>query len=129
MENESAPKATKPKRDKLTLFLLIVMTLSCGVFAWLYWIQKSEKETVMSDNIAITQESEVVKKDLQQLQAEYDALKTDDEGIKKEMKELKKNKRIKKEMKEMKEGKKWFGWFFVSHSYTETLANYLCFII
>jgi hypothetical protein len=54
------------------------------------------------------------------------------ERIKKEMKE---EWRIKKELKkkwkkEMKESrKKWVGWFFVSHSYTETLANYLCFII
>ena len=79
----------KPKRDKLILFLLIIMTLTCGAFAWMYWNQKNEKDTVVSENIEITQESEEVKKDLQQLQTEYDALKTDDESVKKEIDEKK----------------------------------------
>ncbi|MBI3501301.1 MAG: hypothetical protein HY063_05850 [Bacteroidetes bacterium] len=86
---EETPKENKPRRDKLTLFLLIVMTLSCAAFAWMYWNQKQEKETVVTENIQITQESEEVKKDLNQLQTEYGGLKTDDESLKKEIDEKK----------------------------------------
>ena len=87
METSETPK--KEKQNKLFLFLFLFMTAACGVFAWLYWIQKGEKETVVSENIQITEESEEVKKDLQQLQTEYDGLKTDDEEMKKEIEEKK----------------------------------------
>jgi soluble cytochrome b562 len=86
---ETTQKENKPKRDKLFLYLFIVMVIVCAVLAWLFWSQKGETETVVTENIQITQESEVVKKDLQQLQTEYDALKTDDEGVKKDIEEKK----------------------------------------
>lgn len=89
METAQPAKQEKPKQNKLILMLLIFMTAACGVFAWLYWINKNEKDTVISKNIQITQESEIVKRDLQQLQTEYDGLKTDDENIKKEIEEKK----------------------------------------
>ena len=88
METPESQKE-KPKRDKLVLFLLVIMTLTCGAFAWMYWNQKNEKDSVVSENIEITQESEVVKKDLQQLQAEYEGLQTDDESLKKEIEDKK----------------------------------------
>lgn len=87
-EDLSADKAGK-KNNRLFLYLFILMTVACGVFAWLYWIQKNETQDVTTENIQITQESEVVKRDLQQLQTDYDALKTDDESIKKEIEEKK----------------------------------------
>lgn len=88
METTETPGQEK-KKGKVVLLLLIFMTITSAVFAWLYWIQKSEKDTVITENIQITQESEIVKRDLQQLEAEYDALKTDDENIKKEIEEKK----------------------------------------
>jgi myosin heavy subunit len=75
----------KPRRDKLIIFLLIVMTVACAAFAWMYWSQKQEKENLITENIQITEQSEEVKRDLNQLQTEYDALKTDDEELKKEI--------------------------------------------
>ena len=84
---ETTPKEKSPKRDKLFLFLFLLMTLACGVFAWLYWIQKSKTQNVIADNISITQESEVVKKDLQQLQKEYEGLQTTDSLLKNEIQE------------------------------------------
>jgi len=86
---ETAQQEQKPKRNKLFLYLFLFMTIACAVLAWLFWTQKNETQTVVTENIQITQESEVVKKDLNQLQTEYDALKTDDEGIKKEIEEKK----------------------------------------
>ena len=88
METSETPKQEK-KQNKVVLLLLIFMSITTIVFAWLYWIQKGEKEEVVADNIQITEQSEEVKRDLNQLQTEYDALKTDDEGIKKEIEEKK----------------------------------------
>lgn len=85
---ETNPKEGK-KQNKLFLFLFLFMTAACGTFAWLYWIQKNEKETVVSENIEITQESEIVKKDLSQLQNEYADLKTNDESLQKDIDEKK----------------------------------------
>jgi len=88
MENtEDISKKEKPKRDKLFIFLFLFMTVASITLAWLYWIQKSEKETVISENIGITQESEVVKRDLQQLQKEYEGLQTTDALMKNEIQE------------------------------------------
>jgi hypothetical protein len=86
---ETTQKEQKPKRNKLFLYLFLFMTIACAILAWLFWSQKNETQTVVTENIQITQESEVVKKDLNQLQTEYDALKTDDEGVKKEIEEKK----------------------------------------
>ena len=88
METTETPKQEK-KQSKVVLLLLIFMTITSAVLGWLYWIQKSEKDTVITENIQITEQSEEVKRDLNQLQTEYDALKTDDEGIKKEIEEKK----------------------------------------
>jgi hypothetical protein len=84
----TAPKEEK-KQSRLFLYLFLLMTVACGIFAWLYWIQKNETQEVTTENVQITQESEEVKRDLQQLQTDYDALKTDDESIKKEIEEKK----------------------------------------
>ncbi|MBI4946787.1 MAG: hypothetical protein HY840_10360 [Bacteroidetes bacterium] len=93
---EDAQQEQKPKRNKLFLYLFFFMTIACAVLAWMFWSQKIKKDedevqlqSVITNNIQITQESEVVKRDLYQLQTEYDALKTDDEEIKKEIEEKK----------------------------------------
>jgi myosin heavy subunit len=57
------------------------------VFAWLYFIQMREMQTVTTENIQLTQESETVKRDLQQLQREYEELKTTDSLLKNEIQE------------------------------------------
>lgn len=84
---ETTSKEKSPKRDKLFLFLFLFMTIACLVFAWLYWIQKSETQSVIGENITITQESEVVKRDLQQLEKEYEGLQTTDSLLKNEIQE------------------------------------------
>jgi len=86
-KTETSSQQEKPKQNKLFLFLFIFMTAACGVFAWLYWIQKSETQSVVGENIQITQESETVKKDLQQLQKEYEGLQTTDSLLKNEIQE------------------------------------------
>ncbi len=60
-----APKEEKPKRDKLFLYLFLLMLLASATLGWLYWKQKAETETVIGENIQITQESDTVKGDLQ----------------------------------------------------------------
>ena len=89
METTNTPPKDEKKQSRLFIYLFILMTVACGIFAWLYFIQKNETEVVTTENIQITQESEEVKRDLQQLQTDYDALKTDDENIKKEIEEKK----------------------------------------
>src|SRR3990167_6059815 len=86
---ETFSKENKPKRYRIFFFLFLSMTVACGVFAWLYWIQKNETQTVVTENILITAESEVVKRDLQQLQIEYQALQTNDAALQKEIEEKK----------------------------------------
>ena len=65
------------------------MTGICGVLGWLLFSQKTETETVVAENIHITAESEVVKRDLQQLQTEYAMLETNDSFLKAEIDEKK----------------------------------------
>ncbi|MFI5163651.1 MAG: coiled-coil domain-containing protein [Bacteroidia bacterium] len=103
METETTSKENKPKRDKLFLYLFLLMAIACGILAWLYWGQKNETDTVVTENIQITAESEVVKKDLQQLQTEYDALQTNDAALKGEIEE--KKALIEQLQKEVKAGK------------------------
>src|SRR4051812_14233240 len=79
----------KPKRDKLFLYLFILSAAACLVLLWLFWSQKNETESVVSENIQITSESEVVKRDLQQLQTEYAMLETNDKSLKGEIDEKK----------------------------------------
>jgi len=79
---ETIPKENKPKRDKLFLYLFLLMTISSVMLGWLYWSQKSETQTVVT-------ESEVVMRDLQQLQTEYEALQTNDIALQKEIEEKK----------------------------------------
>lgn len=88
METTETPsQQNKPKQNKLFLFLFLFMTIACAVFAWLYWIQKSETQSVIGENISITQESEIVKRDLQQLEKEYNELQTTDSLLKNEIQE------------------------------------------
>lgn len=84
---ETSSKQEKPKQNKIFLFLFVFMTVTTAVFAWLYWIQRSETQSVIGENIQITQESEAVKKDLQQLQKEYEELQTTDSLLKNEIQE------------------------------------------
>lgn len=86
---ETTQQEQKPKRNKLFLYLFLFMSIACAVLAWLFWSQKNETQSVVTENIQITQESEVVKKDLNQLQTEYDALKTNDTEIQKDIEEKK----------------------------------------
>ncbi len=83
------PKEEKSNREKLFLYLFLLMTVICVVIAWLLWSQKNETETVIDENIQITQESDQVKGDLQQLQTEYEALETNDAALKVEIEEKK----------------------------------------
>ena len=83
------PKEEKPKRDKLFLYLFLLMTVASVTLGWLYWTQKNETQTVTTENIQITAESEVLKRDLQQLQTEYAALETNDAALKSEIEEKK----------------------------------------
>jgi len=85
-EDLSAGKAEK-KQSKLFLFLFLFTAVACGIFAWLYWIQKNETQEVVIENIEITQESEEVKRDLQQLEKEYEGLQTSDSLLKNEIQE------------------------------------------
>jgi DNA repair exonuclease SbcCD ATPase subunit len=89
MEDQKQSQPEEKKQSKLFLYLFLLMTLACGVFGWLYWMQKSETTEVTTENIQITQESEIVKRDLQQLQSDFESLKTDDEEIKQEIEEKK----------------------------------------
>lgn len=84
---ETSSQQKKKKQNKLFLFLFLFMTFACGGFAWLYWIQKNETQSVIGENISITQESEIVKRDLQQLQEEYNELQTNDTILKNEISE------------------------------------------
>ncbi|TAL61208.1 MAG: hypothetical protein EPN85_05355 [Bacteroidetes bacterium] len=88
--NEPILKEEKPKRDKLFLYLFLLMTGLCLVLSGLFWTQKAETETVITENIQITQESEVVKRDLQNLQTDYAMLETNDVFLKAEIEEKKK---------------------------------------
>lgn len=88
--NQNTPKQEEQKRDKLYLYLFLMMTGLCVVLAWLFWTQKNETDTVVTENIAITQESEVVKRDLQNLQTDYAMLETNDAFLKAEIEEKKK---------------------------------------
>ena len=87
--NQTTPKEEKQKRDKLFLYLFFLMTIICGVLAWMLWQQKTETQTVVTENVKITSESEVVKKDLQQLQTDYAMLETNDSFLKAEIDEKK----------------------------------------
>lgn len=87
MDSSDQLQQDKPKQNKLILLLLVFMSMGCAVFAWLYFVQKGETETVTTENIHLTQESEVVKRDLQQLQKEYDELQTTDSLLKNEIQE------------------------------------------
>ena len=82
--NESTPK-TEKKQSKLFLYLFLFMTAVCVIFAWLYLKKDKEAAEVIAENISINNESEIVKKDLQQLQSEYASLKTDDAALKEEI--------------------------------------------
>ena len=84
---ENTSPDQKPKRDKLFIYLFFFMTAASVTLGWLYWIQKSETDTVITENIQITSESEVVKRDLQQLQTEYETLQTNDVALQKEIEE------------------------------------------
>lgn len=86
---ENTSPDQKPKRDKLFIYLFFFMTAASATLGWLYWIQKSETDTVITENIQITSESEVVKRDLQQLQTEYETLQTNDVALQKEIEEKK----------------------------------------
>lgn len=88
--NETTPKEEKKKRDKLFLYLFFLMTLVCAVLGWLLINQKTETQTVVAENIQITQESEEVKRDLQNLQTEYAMLETNDVFLKAEIEDKKK---------------------------------------
>ena len=92
--NESTPKNSpageqKQKKDRLFLYLFLLMTGSSVLLGWLYWTQKNETEIVIGENIQITSESDQVKGELQQLQADYEALRTNDESLKAEIEEKK----------------------------------------
>ena len=87
--NETTPKEEKKKKDRLFLYLFFLMTGVCAVLAWLLFNQKAETQTVVTENVKITQESEVVKHDLQQLQTEYAMLETNDVFLKAEIQEKK----------------------------------------
>jgi len=87
METQNTAPQEEKKQNKIFLYLFLLMTVACGVFGWLYWIQKNETTEVTTENIQITQESEVVKRDLQQLQSDYAELKTNDENLNKEIEE------------------------------------------
>ena len=84
---ETTQKENKPKQNKLFLFLFVFMTVATAVFAWLYWIQRSETQSVIGENIQIAQESEAIKKDIQQLRKEYEGLQTTDSLLKNEIQE------------------------------------------
>ncbi len=88
--NETTPKEEKQKRDRLFLYLFLLMTVICAVLVWLLMNQKTETQTVVAENIQITQESEEVKRDLQNLQTEYAMLETNDVFLKAEIEEKKK---------------------------------------
>lgn len=86
---EPTQKEEKPKRDKLFFYLFLFMTGVCVVMLWLFFNQKAETQTVVTENIQITQESEIVKRDLQELQSEYAMLETNDVFLKAEIQEKK----------------------------------------
>ena len=87
-EPSLTPKEEKPKRNKF-VYLFWFMTCVCIVMAFLFWNQKTETQSVVTENIQITQESEVVKRDLQNLQTEYAMLETNDQFLKPEIEEKK----------------------------------------
>lgn len=87
--NDPIQKKEKQKRDKF-FYLFFFMTGLCAVLAFLFWNQKNETQTVVTENIEITQESEEVKRDLQNLQTEYAMLETNDVFLKAEIEEKKK---------------------------------------
>ncbi len=90
MEKTTPPaQEPKQKRDKLFLFLFLFMTLVAGTFAWLFWTKEGETQVLTIENVKITSESEVVKKDLQQLQEEYAALETNDAALQQQIDEKK----------------------------------------
>lgn len=87
MSMDENPVTEKQKQNKLIILLLILMSMGCAMFAWLYFIQKSEYESVTTENIQLTQESEIVKRDLQQLRKDYEQLKTTDSALQAEIRE------------------------------------------
>jgi myosin heavy subunit len=87
--NETTPQKEKQKKNKLFIFLFFFMTGVCGILGWLLWSQKTETQTVVAENIQITSESEIVKRDIQQLQTEYAMLETNDSFLKAEIEEKK----------------------------------------
>jgi hypothetical protein len=87
--NETTPKEEKQKKDKLFLYLFLLMTGTCAVLGWLLLRQKTETQAVVTENIKITSESEIVKKDLQDLQTQYAMLETNDQFLKVEIDEKK----------------------------------------
>jgi hypothetical protein len=80
-------KSTSGRSKKFLLLLVLLMTLVASVFAWLYWIQKNKTQEVITENMQVTAEAEIVKRDLQQLQKEYESLKTTDSLMKNEIHE------------------------------------------
>jgi cell division protein FtsB len=87
--NEITPQEEKQKKNRLFLYLFLLMTGVCVVLGWLLMNQKAQTDTVVTENIQITAESEVVKRDLQQLQTEYAMLETNDVFLKAEIQEKK----------------------------------------
>lgn len=88
MENTSAPEKEK-KQNRLFLYLFIFMTVICAILAWLLFSQKQETQVVVTENVQLTAESEVLKRDLQSLKSDYEALQTDDEFLRAEIEEKK----------------------------------------
>lgn len=89
-KGDSSAGEEKQKRDKLFFYLFLFMTGVCIVLAWLFWTQKGETQTVVTENIHLTGESEILKRDLQNLQTEYAMLETNDVFLKAEIEEKKK---------------------------------------
>lgn len=95
MENKEgtpAPETPKKeeKKDRIFLYLFILMTLSSITLGWLYWTQKNQVEVVVAENVQITSEAEILKRDLQKLQEDYAVLETNDQFLQAEIEEKRK---------------------------------------
>ena len=81
MNNEQQEKKST---NKVILGLLVLFFIGNGLFAWLWWTEKSKAEMVVIEKEQIVTEREGVKADLLLLQEQYATLQTSDAELQKE---------------------------------------------